>query len=606
MTHKGQHSGYKDIEGFDGNGNAGKSDGEQDCCKRRETTTRANETENLDAQQHQLEETQRAIEAAKSTLGAQLKATKQMLVDASLTAQKASREREALEEERRLLAKSQKEMETSIATREAKLALEAKKLESIRSALEQEKAQAMAIIQESEWQKRTEYIYEPNASKIQNSENSWERTRSEALVSPAKAAYNYELQSKAKSSHASSLIHKIGSDLQRRPPSKAESIKSSEFEHGKGTEEVDCGKLEWEEMQDKDGMNRLQVNNSLSFENQRTEPNEAFQGTQLSHDPHKELKWTTLHCHGSNGSKVVDAVIPPHSPLDAVFAKNNCPHSDTPLDVVEQHKETLENCSSSMVKVLQKSQPPSQKRLENVMISLIKAREASRDRLQRTQNALETFRGTSALAEDVKQSLRVLAIHLISLEQMEDELASQLTAAYAAKPPDSEGMIVDKVQLLCRMEEQQTMRAEWEEEIEKQLVKISSLQTMPNGLPCFSTPIKKTVYDRLYSPQSLKESSRFTSLEYLQDQSDAFNIEAQGIDHSNEIHDFMHAMYLTSSDWNRSQECSQEGKTRGFSPHIDEHNHRDTSDNNPEPNQPGTVLSTKETNARRRLQLSMP
>jgi hypothetical protein len=51
------------------------------------------------------------------------------------------REREALEEERKRLARDQKDAEASVAAKEAKLAMEAKHLETMKSMLELQKGQ---------------------------------------------------------------------------------------------------------------------------------------------------------------------------------------------------------------------------------------------------------------------------------------------------------------------------------------------------------------------------------------------------------------------------------------------------------------------------------
>jgi hypothetical protein len=74
------------------------------------------------------------------------------------------------------------------------------------------------------------------------------------------------------------------------------------------------------------------------------------------------------------------------------------------------------------------------------------------------------------------------------MEQIEEGLESHLRKAYETESSESEGMLVDKVQLLCRMEEQQSLRAEWEEDMQRQLETISMLQAASRSSPNFSTP----------------------------------------------------------------------------------------------------------------------
>ena len=59
------------------------------------------------------------------------------------------REREALEEERRRLARDQRDAEASVAAKEAKLAKEAKQLENMKSMLEQERTKAVELMQQA-------------------------------------------------------------------------------------------------------------------------------------------------------------------------------------------------------------------------------------------------------------------------------------------------------------------------------------------------------------------------------------------------------------------------------------------------------------------------
>jgi hypothetical protein len=119
---------------------------------------------------------------------------------------------------------------------------------------------------------------------------------------------------------------------------------------------------------------------------------------------------------------------------------------------------------------------PSKKRLENVMKSLKNAREASRSRLQRTENALLGFPPSSPFTTQIQQALNALSSKLTLMEQIEDGLNDHLQKALDTKSPDEDGLMVDKVQLLRRMEEQQSLRAEWEEDMQQQLETISMLQ----------------------------------------------------------------------------------------------------------------------------------
>lgn len=111
-----------------------------------------------------------------------------------------------------------------------------------------------------------------------------------------------------------------------------------------------------------------------------------------------------------------------------------------------------------------------------------------------------------------QQALCALTERLNLMEQMEDELADGLRAAYRIAIPISEGIIVDKVELLCKMEEQQTLTAEWEKDMLCQLEKISILQANSQPTSKFGTPIKGTELDQIVSPPSTNQSTRQSEL----------------------------------------------------------------------------------------------
>jgi hypothetical protein len=133
---------------------------------------------------------------------------------------------------------------------------------------------------------------------------------------------------------------------------------------------------------------------------------------------------------------------------------------------------------------------PSRKRLENVMTSLMHARQASRSRLQRTENALLAFPSSARFTAQVQRALNALSARLGLMEQIEEGLENHLQKAYEVQSPELEGIIVDKVQLLCRMEEQQSLRAEWEEDMQQQLETISMLQAASRNSSDFNISLK--------------------------------------------------------------------------------------------------------------------
>ncbi|KAJ7551458.1 hypothetical protein O6H91_06G016200 [Diphasiastrum complanatum] len=155
---------------------------------------------------------------------------------------------------------------------------------------------------------------------------------------------------------------------------------------------------------------------------------------------------------------------------------------------------------------------PSKARLDNVMTSLINAREASRSRLHRTENALSSLPSSLSSTAEVKRALNALAARLNFLDQIEEGLASQLRKAYESDTPELEGIIVDKVQLLCRMEEQQSLRAEWEEDMQQQLERISVLQAT------FSVRKQGKPHSKDCSPLAARKVGGFLIDEDLQEQ----------------------------------------------------------------------------------------
>lgn len=122
----------------------------------------------------------------------------------------------------------------------------------------------------------------------------------------------------------------------------------------------------------------------------------------------------------------------------------------------------------------EKPSSPSKKELEMLMRNLRQTRQASRIQLQSMESGIFSF--PPSFTVPVQQGLSALSARLSLMEQIEEGLESQLRKAFEFQRQDSEGVLVDKVQLLSRMQEQQSLRAEWEEDMKEQVETIGMLQ----------------------------------------------------------------------------------------------------------------------------------
>ncbi|KAI5070043.1 hypothetical protein GOP47_0014386, partial [Adiantum capillus-veneris] len=460
------------------------------------------ERESLKVQQHELEETKNKVQDAKLTLAAQLRATKEMVVEASITAEKASREREALERERRLLGKAQKEIEAALSAREAKLSLDEKNLEKDRQFLEDEKERAMGIIYKAG---QMQQLMGTSGIDGVATKHLKKTAPVSGNVVPGRADNHSCTDHDRHDSSRSALTHP-------NPRFDMDMINL--------WRENECAKIEREEKMIMDEISRLhcqhqgdikqsglrELSNDLevtSFPSSKGVGGNSYHLFQRDLAP--SLEALELPRQGSCEVHAHDIYRPVlDEPSDGFFSGNETAFS---RGGGKQHLEEMERMHGNH-DIYYQDVIPSQNRLENVMQSLVSARQASRSRLHRTKSLLQSLPLTSGglVVTEVQQVLCALTERLDLMEQMEDELADELREVYRAAFPDSEGIIVDKVELLCKMEEQQTLRAEWEEDMQCQLEKISILQANSQASSCFSTPIKRTVFDRIVSPPSTNQS----------------------------------------------------------------------------------------------------
>ncbi|KAH7286940.1 hypothetical protein KP509_32G028600 [Ceratopteris richardii] len=464
------------------------------------------ERESLKAQQHKLEETKNEVRDAKLMLAAQLQATKDMVVEASITAQKASREREALERERRLLGRAQKEMEFALSSRKVKVSLE-EKLQDERRLMEEEKEPGMCVINNS-GQMRRQYVdtVETHGRSINGPERPGQVSSTATVAGAASHSF---------SDHDVRIQHDLPTAQIMHP--------SLHFDLNMINlwRENECAKIEREE--------KMILNKISRLHNQLQEDvNQA--GLQDVSNDLEVTSFPTAMRHDSNNYNLFQRDLGPS--LEAL----QMPVQSSDTHRHDIYRESLDEASEGFLSenegtVLRDGKQchevddhvqenndicfheanPNQNRLESMMQSLVTARQASRGRLQRTKALLQSIplAGRSLVMAEVQQALCALTDRLQLMEQMEDELADELREAYQKALPDSEGILVDKVELLCKMEDQQTLRAEWEEDMQCQLEKVSVLQaTSQRSSSCFSTPVKRTVFDRIVSSPSTNQSIR--------------------------------------------------------------------------------------------------
>ncbi|BFI30956.1 hypothetical protein MPTK2_3g17060 [Marchantia polymorpha subsp. ruderalis] len=453
----------------------------------------------LKSQQKELEETRKAVQDVKVTLTAQLKATKQMVADASLTAQNASREREALEEERRRLEKAQKEAKASMATKESKLLQETKRLENMRNALLQEKSQAMDVLQKAarienerlkavetnfmQSEKQAEADFCQREKEFRKTTEALHREKQSLNEEKARMKLLHDVLERGKHEQSQTAFQQaVTAEVQR----KGESAMWSGINKWKEQNNMTDSHGYTQHRDEQNGDGRPEISQDLSIPSYR-----------------ETVESQTLGTNSETSSRVVFTPSPPErmdqhctnvtsSSWDEAFRGSMLLSSPGSSPGVNVHQTATGNSAVSGVVHMHEENAPSKNRLENVMTSLINARQASRSRLQRTENALLGFPPSSPFTSQVQQALNALSSRLSLMEQIEDGLASHLRKAYELEYPETEGVIVDKVQLLCRMEEQQSLRAEWEEDMQQQLETISMLQAASRNGSSFNTPIKGT------------------------------------------------------------------------------------------------------------------
>jgi hypothetical protein len=401
------------------------------------------------------------------------------------------REREALEEERKRLARDQKDAEASVAAKEAKLAMEAKHLETMKSMLEQEKAKAMELIQQAAKRAMT-----TDHAKVESSSSQLD---SIMLHKDSQCEASLKDREKELNCTADAIRREKKNLKEERAQVKMlhDALERGQIEHShaslKNIAKADAlikdaeNRMAWEEM-------KRRERERVIGEAHGWDPTSEGSSNDRSHIAAQEFSFSAINGAGADLGEGSGRNLQAYRELtnhkisntkwDEAFGSATSSISAT-YNQTTPEKMTV---NSSYRQILEKNGAPSRNRLENVMTSLLHARQASRSRLQRTENALLAFPPSSGFITQVQQALNTLSARLSLMEQIEEGLESHLRKAYETESSESEGMLVDKVQLLCRMEEQQSLRAEWEEDMQRQLETISMLQAASRSSPNFSTP----------------------------------------------------------------------------------------------------------------------
>lgn len=409
------------------------------------------------------------------------------------------REREAVEEERKRLIQDRKDAEVSVAMKEEKLAVEAKQLEAMKSMLEQEKAKAMEMIQQA-----AEKAMSAEHAKAESNLAQWNSImlHKESLCKASLKDREKELNSTTK------IIQRDKTNLQEEKAQVQmlhDVLEREQMEHPyakfKNSAGVDIlrndeeNQMAWKEIEKRRAREQ--------FVEKANTWNPAVEGSSNDYRRHvaqQEFSFSTtksvLETNGAVGdygdrfaknmqghNELANHTIP-EAEWDDTFGFTNSSRNAT-YNHIAPEKMVV---NSNSCQIVEKNGVPNQKRLENVMTNLMYARQASRSRLQRTENALLAFPPSSGFITQIQQALNALSARLGLMEQIEEGLESHLRDAYETKLPESERMLIDKVQLLSRMEEQQNLRAEWEEDMQRQLETISMLQASSRSSPIFSTP----------------------------------------------------------------------------------------------------------------------
>lgn len=406
-----------------------------------------------------------------------------------------------MEEERKRLAQERMNAEESVAAKEEKLAVEAKQLERMKSILEQEKTKAMELIQQaakramaaelakvecgnfSSWDSIT---MQQNGSQCETSLKDRERklmSTAEAIRSERTSLNEEKVQ--VKLLHDALVREKMEhTHVNLRNAAKVEVLVK------------DAGsRSAWEEIKNKRENERVGeaygwdpgAEGTPNCRNQSAEQDFSFSAMKNGFETNRG------RCDVSEGcTRNIQAHcgVANHKVSNMKWGEPFGSATSSLSDSYTQITPEKITGNSSFRQTIEKYDVPSRKRLEIVMTSLMQARQASRSRLQRTENALLAIPPSSGFITQVQQALNTLSARLSLMEQIEEGLESHLRNAYETEVSESEGVLVDKMQLLSRMEEQQSLRAEWEEDMQRQLETISMLQAASRSSSNFCTPQK--------------------------------------------------------------------------------------------------------------------
>lgn len=409
-----------------------------------------------------------------------------------------------MEEERKRLIAAQKDAEASVAAKEAKLAEEAKQLETMKSMLDQEKAQAMEMIQQA-----AKRAVDAERAKAGTSSGQWE---SNVMNKEIRCDANLKEREREITS-TTEAIRRQKTDLTKERAQvkmlhdalEREQIGHASTKHAGKADNMLKGaenRMAWEEIRKRREKARVigeahgwrpKFEVSLNERSNANEQDFSFSALEggLESSNHgggigKGSSKTPKgyhHWHADHNTVTHDNWEEPFGSTMLISSPTSSLETSTQIT---PRKLVGDSCAH----IHEGNGAPSRKRLENVMTSLMHAREASRSRLQRTEHALLSFPPSAGFTSQVQQALNALSARLSLMEQIEEGLASHLQNAYENESQDPEVAIIDKVQLLCRMEEQQSLRSEWEEDMQRQLETISMLQASSRNSSAYNTPMK--------------------------------------------------------------------------------------------------------------------
>lgn len=531
-----------------------------------------------------------------------------------------------MEEERKRLIAAQKDAEASVAAKEAKLAEEAKQLETMKIMLDQEKAQAMEMIQQA-----AKRAVDAERAKAGTSSGQWE---SNMMNKEIQCDTNLKEREREITSTTEAIRRQKTDLTKERAQVKMlhDALEREQIEHShasmKHAAKADNmlkdaeNRMAWEEI--KKRREKARVNGEVhgwrpKFEvssNERSNANEQ----DFSFSALKGGLESSSHGggHDKGSSKTPKGYHHWHADHNTITNENwDEPFGSTMLSPTSSLETSTQITPGKLVgdscaHIHEGNGAPSRKRLENVMTSLMHAREASRSRLQRTEHALLSFPPSAGFTSQVQQALNALSARLSLMEQIEEGLAMHLQNAYENESQDPEGVIIDKVQLLCRMEEQQSLRSEWEEDMQRQLETISMLQASSRNSSTYNTPMKLSNQGAPLGTDQWQGSSNYISqgggkghISYEMSGRSGVNVVEADLN-SRSAGSSRPPNQYASPNWTSTFEPLQGVDSKGlsYSPLVEYNNYVNSPHNNHALELGAHEVDSHERNTRRKLQLS--